>query len=130
VVVDDAFQDITHVVRGMDLLTSTPRQIHLQRLLGYPTPIYLHHPVVLDHGGTKLSKQTHAPAVDDGTPGENLGRALDFLGLGGAEAGVSVDSLLEEAREKYVPLPQPLSRLPQSLCYLASLLPSGEKGRG
>lgn len=119
VVVDDAFQDITHVVRGMDLLASTPRQIHLQRLLGYPTPIYLHHPVVLDHGGAKLSKQTHAPAVDDATPGENLGRALDFLGLGGDGVRVGVEDRLSEA----------LARWPPSTPAF-SLLPLREKGRG
>lgn len=81
VVVDDAHQGITHVVRGVDLLRSTPRQIHLQRLLGLATPAYLHHPVILDAGGRKLSKQTHAPPVDDARPGENLAAALTFLGL-------------------------------------------------
>ncbi|MFW5452860.1 tRNA glutamyl-Q(34) synthetase GluQRS [Thioalkalivibrio sulfidiphilus] len=80
VVVDDAFQGITHVVRGADLLDSTPRQILLQRLLGLPTPAYLHHRLVLTPEGEKLSKQTHAPAVDDTNPVPTLIRALEFLG--------------------------------------------------
>ncbi len=60
VVVDDAEQGITHVVRGADLLTSTPRQIWLQQLLGLTTPVYMHHPIALDTGGAKLSKESGA----------------------------------------------------------------------
>jgi glutamyl-Q tRNA(Asp) synthetase len=63
VVVDDAAQGITDVVRGADLLDSTPRQIYLQRLLGLPTPRYLHVPVLRNEAGEKLSKQTGAAAV-------------------------------------------------------------------
>jgi glutamyl-Q tRNA(Asp) synthetase len=63
VVVDDALQSITDIVRGADLLASTPRQIHLQRLLGLPQPSYLHVPVALNGAGEKLSKQTHAAAL-------------------------------------------------------------------
>lgn len=77
VVVDDAAQCVTDVVRGADLLDSTPRQILLQRLLGYPTPFYLHLPLALNAAGEKLSKQTRAPAAG----AESLPAALAFLGL-------------------------------------------------
>jgi glutamyl-Q tRNA(Asp) synthetase len=80
VVVDDAEQGITDVVRGADLLLSTPRQIYLQRLLGYPTPAYLHVPVATHRGGQKLSKQSLAPALDARRPGAALSAALAFLG--------------------------------------------------
>jgi glutamyl-Q tRNA(Asp) synthetase len=80
VVVDDAFQHITHVVRGADLLASTPRQIHLQRLLELPTPAYLHLPVVVNEAGEKLSKQTLAAPVDVSDASTTLWRALEFLG--------------------------------------------------
>jgi glutamyl-Q tRNA(Asp) synthetase len=80
VVVDDAEQGITHVVRGADLLDSTPRQIHLQRLLGLPTPHYAHLPVAVNTAGEKLSKQTRAAPVDGGHPVPQLVRALAFLG--------------------------------------------------
>ena len=63
VVVDDSSQGVTHVVRGADLLSSTPRQIWLQRQLGYATPSYLHHPIALDGRGVKLSKQAGAKAL-------------------------------------------------------------------
>jgi glutamyl-Q tRNA(Asp) synthetase len=79
VVVDDASQGITHVVRGADLLNSTPRQIHLQRLLGLTTPAYMHLPVVVNAVGEKLSKQTLAAPVDVSQPVTTLIRVLDFL---------------------------------------------------
>ena len=91
VVVDDAAQGITDVVRGADLLWSTPRQIALQRRLGIPTPRYLHVPIVSTARGEKLSKQTLAPAVDAQDVSQALGAALAFLnqapaaGIGGAE---------------------------------------------
>lgn len=80
VVVDDAEQDITEVVRGCDLLDSTPRQMHLQRLLNLATPSYLHVPVALDDRGEKLSKQTGARPLDRRQGGLALWQALDFLG--------------------------------------------------
>ncbi|TVR61488.1 MAG: tRNA glutamyl-Q(34) synthetase GluQRS [Candidatus Competibacteraceae bacterium] len=80
VVVDDADQGITQVVRGSDLLDSTPRQIDLQRRLGLPTPAYAHLPVALDACGEKLSKQTHAPPLDERQPSPALVAALRFLG--------------------------------------------------
>ena len=78
-VVDDAFQDITEVVRGCDLLDSTPRQILLQQLLGLPTPAYLHLPLAMDAQGRKLSKSSDAPAVDTAVPRAALASALRFL---------------------------------------------------
>ncbi|MFT3857987.1 MAG: glutamate--tRNA ligase family protein [Aquabacterium sp.] len=68
VVVDDAEQGITHVVRGEDLCDNTPRQILLQRWLGVPTPAYLHTPLVLGDNGEKLSKQNGAQPLDLGDP--------------------------------------------------------------
>ena len=81
VVVDDAAQDITHVVRGEDLADNTPRQIHLQRLLGLPTPTYLHTPLVLGANGEKLSKQNGAQALDLRDPLLALRAAARVLGL-------------------------------------------------
>ena len=80
VVVDDAAQAVSDVVRGADLLDSTARQIHLQRLLGVATPRYLHVPIALDERGEKLSKQTGAQPVDARRPAEALAAALRFLG--------------------------------------------------
>jgi len=76
VVVDDAEQGVTDVVRGADLLDSTPRQIFLQRLLGVPTPRYLHVPVVRNENGEKLSKQTGALAVTAGDEPAAVGALL------------------------------------------------------
>jgi len=81
VVVDDAEQGVTHIVRGADLLESTERQIYLQRLLGYPTPSYLHVPLVKHTDGEKLSKQNGAQALDLSRPLDELNRAAEFLGL-------------------------------------------------
>jgi len=81
VVVDDADQRITDVVRGADLLDNTPRQIHLQHALGLPLPRYLHVPLVVNARGEKLSKQTLAPALDRHAPLAALEEAGRHLGL-------------------------------------------------
>jgi glutamyl-Q tRNA(Asp) synthetase len=79
VVVDDAEQRITHVVRGADLLASTPRQISLQQALGLPILRYAHVPLATDAKGVKLSKSAGAAAIDLERPGAELWRVLDFL---------------------------------------------------
>jgi glutamyl-Q tRNA(Asp) synthetase len=81
VVVDDAAQGITDVVRGQDLADNTARQIVLQRALGLPTPQYLHTPLVLGADGEKLSKQNGALALDLSDPLAALGQAAQVLGL-------------------------------------------------
>lgn len=80
VVLDDALQGITHVVRGADLLLSTPRQIYLQQLLSLPQPDYAHLPLVVDESGKKLSKQSRAQPVEDRDPLPALLAAFRFLG--------------------------------------------------
>ncbi|WP_236102331.1 tRNA glutamyl-Q(34) synthetase GluQRS [Methylotetracoccus oryzae] len=78
-VLDDHEAGITDVMRGIDLLSSTPRQIYLQRLLGLFSPAYCHVPVLVDHQGRKLSKSTRATAVDLRSPGPTLHRLLCWL---------------------------------------------------
>lgn len=91
VVVDDAGQGISEVVRGADLLDSTPRQIWLQRRLGLSTPRYLHLPVVVDADGRKLSKQDHARPVDRRDPLPALRAALGFLAIDDARLHLAAD---------------------------------------
>jgi glutamyl-Q tRNA(Asp) synthetase len=81
VVVDDADQGVTHIVRGADILESTARQIYLQRCLSYPTPSYCHVPLVTAPTGEKLSKQNGAPPLDLHRPLDELQAAATFLGL-------------------------------------------------
>ena len=92
VVVDDALQGVTDIVRGADLASSTPRQIHLQRLLGHPTPSYLHVPVAVNAHGMKLSKQTRAAPLPDAAVPALLAawRFLDQRLSEGSEAPRSV----------------------------------------
>lgn len=80
VVVDDADAGVTQVVRGQDLLFSTPRQIYLQECLGFPHPHYIHLPLALDAGGEKISKRHGSVAIDRDGGGALLWRALRFLG--------------------------------------------------
>lgn len=99
VVVDDHLQGITHVVRGSDLLPETPKQIHLQDLLGYSAPRYAHIPVAANPEGQKLSKQTFASALDLEHPVPQLIEALFFLNQAPDQALIdaSVTELLKWA---------------------------------
>ena len=81
VAADDIEQGITHVVRGVDLLETTAKQVFLIKLLGGTVPKYSHIPVIIDHNGNKLSKQNHAPAIDIDTPEKNLFHAIKALML-------------------------------------------------
>ncbi|MBD8872054.1 tRNA glutamyl-Q(34) synthetase GluQRS [Rhodanobacter sp. DHB23] len=113
-VVDDAHQGITEVVRGCDLLDSTPRQIHLQRLLGLPTPRYLHLPLALDAQGRKLSKSAQALPVDPADPLPALRRALDFLGQPVPTDAADAPGMLAAALRRFDP-----ARMPQrSGCFV------------
>lgn len=80
VVVDDAEQQISEIVRGSDLLDSTARQIFLQQRIVFATPDYIHLPIAVNSDGEKLSKQTHAPPIGKKNPVTTLWQALDFLG--------------------------------------------------
>jgi glutamyl-Q tRNA(Asp) synthetase len=88
VVLDDAAQGITHVVRGQDLADNTARQIWLRRCLGLPTPHYLHTPLVTGHDGAKLSKQNSAQALDLSDPLRALNAAAAVLGWPAQSASV------------------------------------------
>ena len=105
VVVDDAAQGVTDVVRGADLLDSTARQIHLQRVLGVATPRYLHVPVATNTAGEKLSKQTRAA---DAGP-DDIAAALEFLGMK-APGGLVPKKLLEWAAGHWEPARIPRMR--------------------
>lgn len=105
VVVDDHAQGMTEIVRGVDLLESTPIQIFLQRMLGLTTPAYLHFPIAVDSSGDKLSKQTGAQPVNDATPVRNLLRCLEFLGQQPPDdlSDSTVAVIWEWARENWRP---------------------------
>jgi len=112
VVVDDADAGITNVVRGADLLASTPRQIVLQQCLGVATPEYAHLPVAVDVAGEKLSKQTCAQPVDASRPGPALCAALEFLGQRPPSglSGAAIGEIWDWASENWT-----LDRVPRGL---------------
>ena len=99
VVVDDAAQGVTHVVRGEDLADNTPRQIHLQRVLGLPTPSYLHAPLVPGADGEKLSKQNGAAPIATDDPLPALRDAGRVLGI--EAAGSDLRTWLADAASKW-----------------------------
>ena len=103
VVVDDTWQGVTDVVRGYDLIDSTPRQIALQQILGYPTPRYAHIPVACNTLGQKLSKQHFAKALEPSNSRVYLREALRFLGqdLSGKPHTETPQSLLQRAIERW-----------------------------
>ncbi len=105
VVIDDYQQHVTHIVRGHDLLDSTFRQLHLQDQLEYSRPEYMHVPVIVDHQGLKLSKQTHARAVNAEKPTETLFLLLSLLKQGPPESlrKASVSEILAWAIEHWTP---------------------------
>ncbi len=107
VVVDDAEQGVTDIVRGLDLLDNTPRQQWLQRCLGLPTPRYLHTPLVMAADGQKLSKQNGATALDTSRPLEALQQAAMALGLdvGAATSDLPVAAWLARATQAWADSP-------------------------
>lgn len=119
VVCDDAAQQVQQVVRGSDLLDSTPLQLALLAALGLPQPSYLHFPVIVGDNKQKLSKQNHAPAIEDSAPGRNLWQALVALNQGPPNelAKAPAEQVLAWARENWslarvpakrtLPMPEP-----------------------
>ncbi|HBD11719.1 MAG TPA: tRNA glutamyl-Q(34) synthetase GluQRS [Porticoccaceae bacterium] len=101
--VDDAFQSITHVIRGGDLLDSTPRQLHLLQLLSSPAPRYGHTPILTDSSGLKLSKQRFAPAINPASAQDNITRCLGLIGLTPptSSLGAPASELLQWAAENW-----------------------------
>jgi glutamyl-Q tRNA(Asp) synthetase len=117
VVVDDAYQNITEVVRGMDLIGSTARQIHLQNCLKLPRPDYAHLPLAVDSSGDKLSKRLGSDPVSNLPTVRALEQALEFLGQD-CETGLEIEQLWEQARRSWS-----LDRVPKT-----SSLPVSEVG--
>lgn len=109
-VVDDAEQNITEIVRGIDLLESTPRQVYLQNKLDIITPSYIHLPIAIDKSGKKISKSSEADSVNLKKPNKTLFNALCFLGQKPPERLLNnnVTSILEWAVQNWS-----LTRLPR-----------------
>ena len=105
VVVDDAAQGVTHIVRGEDLADNTARQILLQRALGLATPAYLHTPLVLGANGEKLSKQNGAQPLDTSRPVAALQQAGQVLGLAGNPIASSPAEWLQQAVSQWADQP-------------------------
>ena len=101
VIVDDAYQEVTHVIRGSDLMDSTPRQILLAEYLSLPVPAFGHIPVVTDVSGHKLSKQTHAAPVDKQNPLPVLRQVLSVLGQHSGSKVNTVEQLLDSAIQQW-----------------------------
>ena len=103
VVVDDASMDVTSVVRGFDLLTSTPRQIFLQECLGYPTPHYGHVPLILDTSGKRLAKRDKDTDIEtllfekNVSPQRLLGELAYATGLSSERRSMTLDELTRQA---------------------------------
>ena len=109
---DDAEQGITHIVLGQDLLISTPRQIHLQRCLGYAEPCYAHLPLLMNKQGQKWSKQTLAPALDVQQAEPLLRQVLGYLNIPPAPEVDKPSDLLTWAAKNWQ-----IARVPkQALC--------------
>jgi glutamyl-Q tRNA(Asp) synthetase len=112
VVVDDAYQGVTHIVRGSDLLDTTARQVYLQQALRLATPQYCHVPVITNTEGQKFSKQHHAPALDNNATTDNLRAALRFLCQEQPPSGMSnCEQILHFAATAWTlkPIPRQLS---------------------
>jgi glutamyl-Q tRNA(Asp) synthetase len=107
VVLDDAAEGVTDVVRGADLLHSTPRQVYLQRVLGLSTPRYAHLPVAVDGEGRKLSKSESSTPVDPAHPLPALLKALAFIGQPEPEPTVDLRSFWTWAIQNWDPLQVP-----------------------
>lgn len=104
-VVDDEYQNITYVVRGYDLLDSTPRQIYLQNLLSIKSPEYSHFPVAVNSMGNKFSKQNHAPDISQLNAKSVLAKCLEFLGQSYPNEldDMSVQELIQSATKHWNP---------------------------
>jgi glutamyl-Q tRNA(Asp) synthetase len=113
VVVDDWLQNITEVVRGLDLLDSTPKQLQLLQSFNAPKPVYFHHPLVVDKSQLKLSKQNKAKAIDLTNPVANLIAGLKFLGQKIPQHAdqANVEEILQFAIDNWNPASIPKTQL-------------------